>query len=56
MSILIGLGLFFLGGFIGVAVMCVVQIGSLADKKIVDTYSEQAKLGKGNLEEEHLIQ
>lgn len=55
MSILIGLGLFFLGGFIGVAVMCLVQIGSLADKKIVDTYSEQAELGKDHSEEEHLI-
>lgn len=32
MSILIGLGLFFLGGFIGVAVMCLVQVGSLANK------------------------
>lgn len=36
MSILIGLGLFLLGGFTGVAAMCLVQIGSLADKEIVD--------------------
>ncbi|MFR3683666.1 MAG: DUF3789 domain-containing protein [Enterococcus sp.] len=41
MTILIGLGLFLLGGFIGVAVMCLVQVGSLADKEIIYRYSEQ---------------
>lgn len=41
MTVLIGLGLFLLGGFIGVAVMCLVQVGSLADKEIIYRYSEQ---------------
>ncbi|MDU5336434.1 DUF3789 domain-containing protein [Enterococcus sp.] len=41
MSILIGLALFLLGGFLGVAVMCIVQVGSLADKEIRYRYSEQ---------------
>ncbi|EGO7946516.1 DUF3789 domain-containing protein [Enterococcus faecalis] len=31
MNILSGLLLFFLGGFIGVATMCIVQVGNKAD-------------------------
>ena len=48
MTILIGLGLFLLGGFIGVAVMCLVQVGSLADKEIIYRYSEQEQKERGN--------
>ena len=31
-SVVIGTALFFLGGFVGVAEMCLVQVGSAADK------------------------
>lgn len=41
MNILIGLGLFLLGGFIGVAVMCIVQVGSMAEREARHWSSEQ---------------
>ncbi|MBO0410492.1 DUF3789 domain-containing protein [Enterococcus hulanensis] len=33
MSFVIGLGLFLLGGFMGVAVMCLVQVGRTDDRE-----------------------
>ncbi|MGG5373221.1 DUF3789 domain-containing protein [Enterococcus sp. AZ196] len=33
MNVVIGLGLFLLGGFIGVAVMCLVQVGRSDSKE-----------------------
>lgn len=38
MNILIGLALFLLGGFVGVTVMCLVQVGGAADKESSDLY------------------
>lgn len=32
MSILIGVALFMLGGFIGVATMCIVQVGAASER------------------------
>jgi len=37
-NILIGLALFLLGGFVGVTVMCLVQVGGAADKEASDLY------------------
>lgn len=55
MSILIGLALFLLGGFLGVAVMCIVQVGSLADKEIRYRYSEQEEEGNESSNRENWV-
>ncbi|EOI55410.1 DUF3789 domain-containing protein [Enterococcus gilvus] len=36
MSILVGLLLFFVGGFIGVATMCLVQVAGEADRRTIN--------------------
>lgn len=57
MNILIGLALFLLGGFLGVAVMCIVQVGSMADREARQWYSEQEqnKMNKDHSNEENWI-
>ncbi|EOB3450438.1 MULTISPECIES: DUF3789 domain-containing protein [Enterococcus] len=36
MTILIGVLLFFFGGFIGVCLMCIIQVGAASEKKIYE--------------------
>lgn len=43
MSILFGVALFVLGGFMGVAVMCIVQVGAAAEKNLKSHLYEEMK-------------
>lgn len=43
MSIVIGVALFMLGGFIGVATMCIVQVGAAAEKDSKSFLHEEIK-------------
>ncbi|EGP5553318.1 MULTISPECIES: DUF3789 domain-containing protein [Enterococcus] len=36
LSVLIGLLLFFFGGFIGVSLMCIIQVGAALEKEIYE--------------------
>lgn len=43
MSIVIGVALFMLGGFIGVATMCILQVGAAAEKNLNSHLYEEMK-------------
>lgn len=43
MSILFGAALFLLGGFMGVATMCIVQVGATAEKDSKSSLHEEMK-------------
>lgn len=41
MNILIGLILFFIGGFFGVCTMCIIQVGANSDKRMIYVESKE---------------